>query len=103
MLPMQSVELAVEEMRYAAKELDFHAGFIRPNPYNGRTLHDPEYDPLWTQAQEINFSIGIHGGSERGQPTIAMDRFTRGPAVRHARSHNLQMMAPRTSLIIGGG
>src|SRR5713226_6547081 len=31
MLPMQSVELAVEEMRYAAKELDFHAGFIRPN------------------------------------------------------------------------
>src|SRR6201997_601006 len=34
MLPMQSVELAVQEMRYAAKELGFHAGFIRPNPYN---------------------------------------------------------------------
>src|SRR6266851_4014081 len=102
MLPMQSVELAVQEMRYAAKELGFHAGFIRPNPYNGRTLHDPEYDPLWTQAQEINFSIGIHGGSESGQPTVAMDRFTRGRAVRHVVAHTFEMMAAATSLIMCG-
>jgi uncharacterized protein len=102
MLPMQSVELAVQEMRYAAKELNFHAGFIRPNPYNGRTLHDPEYDPLWAEAQEINFSIGIHGGSESGQPTVAMDRFTRGRAVRHVVAHTFEMMAAATSLIMCG-
>ena len=87
MLPMQSVEAAVKEMRFAAKELGFRAGFIRPNPYNGHTLHDPDYDPLWTEAQEINFSIGIHGGSESGQPTVGMDRFTRGRAVRHVVRH----------------
>ena len=74
-LPMQSVELAVQELRFAAKELNFRAGFIRPNPYNGRVLHNPEYDPLWAQAQELGFSIGIHGGSESSQPTLAMDRF----------------------------
>jgi len=102
MLPMQSVEMAVQEMRYAAKELDFHAGFIRPNPYNGRALHDPEYDPLWTEAQEINFSIGIHGGSESGQPTVGMDRFTRGRAVRHVVAHTFEMMAAATSLIMCG-
>jgi predicted TIM-barrel fold metal-dependent hydrolase len=102
MLPMQSVELTVQEMRYAAKELGFHAGFIRPNPYNGRTLHDPEYDPLWTEAQDMNFSIGIHGGSESGQPTVAMDRFTRGRAVRHVVAHTFEMMAAATSLIMCG-
>src|SRR5271167_4711593 len=63
MLPMQTVEDAIAEMRFAAKELNFHAGFIRPNPYNGRTLHDRGYDPLWQAAQEADFSIGIHSGS----------------------------------------
>jgi predicted TIM-barrel fold metal-dependent hydrolase len=86
MLPMQSVEGAVQEMLFAAKELGFRCGFIRPNPYNGRVLHDPEYDPLWTAAQDLGFSVGIHGGSESGQPTLAMERFTKGLAVRHPRA-----------------
>jgi predicted TIM-barrel fold metal-dependent hydrolase len=102
MLPMQSVAGAVQEMRFAANELGFHAGFVRPNPYNGRVLHDPEYDPLWAEAQELGFSIGIHGGSESGQPTLAMDRFTRGGAVRHVVAHTFEMIAAATSLIMCG-
>jgi len=102
MLPMQSIEGAVQEMRFAARELGFHAGFIRPNPYNGRVLHDPEYDPLWAEAQELRFSIGIHGGSESGQPTLAMDRFKSGGAVRHCVAHTFEMMAAATSLIMCG-
>ena len=102
MLPMQSIELAVQEMVFAAKELGFRCGFIRPNPYNGRVLHDPGYDPLWAEAQELNFSIGIHGGSESGQPTLAMERFTSGLAVRHCVAHTFEMMAAATSLIMCG-
>jgi predicted TIM-barrel fold metal-dependent hydrolase len=102
MLPMQSVEGAVQELRFAVKELGFKAGFIRPNPYNGRVLHDPEYDLLWTEAQELGFSVGIHGGSESGQPTLAMDRFTRGGAVRHVVAHTFEMIAAATSLIMCG-
>src|SRR5947209_1110531 len=34
MLPMQSVELAVEEMRFARMQLAFRGGFVRPKPYN---------------------------------------------------------------------
>src|SRR6266481_5108088 len=102
MLPMQSVEGAVQEMRFAAKELGFRTGFIRPNPYNGRVLHDREYDPLWTEAQELGFSIGIHGGSESSQPTLAMDRFPKGFAVRHVVAHTFEMIAAATSLIMCG-
>src|SRR5581483_8177823 len=36
MLPMQSVDLAIEEMRFARKELGFRGGFLRPNPYNNK-------------------------------------------------------------------
>jgi predicted TIM-barrel fold metal-dependent hydrolase len=32
MLPMQSIDLAIEEMAFARKELGFRAGFLRPNP-----------------------------------------------------------------------
>jgi predicted TIM-barrel fold metal-dependent hydrolase len=102
MLPMQSVEGAVQEMQFAAKELRFRAGFIRPNPYNGRVLHDPAFDPLWTEAQDLGFSIGIHGGSESGQPTLGMDRFKRGGAVRHVVAHTFEMMAAATSFIMCG-
>ncbi len=55
MLPMQSIELAVEEMRYARNELGMRAGFLRPNPYNNRMLGDPDYDLFWAEAQELDF------------------------------------------------
>jgi uncharacterized protein len=102
MLPMQSIELAVEEMRYAAMQLGFRVGFLRPNPYNGRALHDSQLDSLWSAAQDLDFSIGIHGGSESGQANLGFDRFTHGRAVRHAVAHTFEMMAAATSLIMCG-
>ncbi|MGH8011354.1 MAG: amidohydrolase family protein [Candidatus Binataceae bacterium] len=102
MLPMQSIDLAIGEMRFAAEKLGFRAGFVRPNPYNGRVLHSAEYDPLWNQAQAIGFSIGIHSGAESGQPTLAMDRFDGSRAVRHCVAHTFEMMAAATSMIMCG-
>src|SRR5215831_14252148 len=74
MMPMQSIELAVEEMRYARNELGMSAGFLRPNPYNNRMLGDPDYDIFWAEAQELDFSIGIHEGTG-GMPAVGVDRF----------------------------
>jgi predicted TIM-barrel fold metal-dependent hydrolase len=103
MLPMQSsVEQIVDEVRFARNELGFRTGFVRPNPYNGRTLHDPAYYPLWQEAQELDFAIGVHGGSESAQETLAMDRFKRGGAVRHVVAHTFEMMAASTSFIMCG-
>ena len=60
------------------------------------------YDPLWAAAQELDFAIGIHGGSESGQPTLALDRFTRVSRVRHLVAHTFEMMAAAASLIMCG-
>jgi predicted TIM-barrel fold metal-dependent hydrolase len=54
MLPMQSVDLAVDEMRYAPQELGMRGGFLRANPYKNRKLHDPSYGPFWTMAEELD-------------------------------------------------
>jgi len=75
MLPMQSIDHAIAEMRFARCDLGFHGGFIRPNPYNNRMLHDPAYDPLWSAAEDLDFSIGIHEGGNSGMPTVGIDRF----------------------------
>jgi predicted TIM-barrel fold metal-dependent hydrolase len=56
MLPMQSIDLAIAEMRFARKELGFRGGFLRPNPYNNKMIHHPDYEPFWAAAEDLDFS-----------------------------------------------
>ena len=78
-------------MRFARRDLGFRGGFIRPNPYNDRKLHDPAYDPLWSAAEDLDFSIGIHEGGNSGMPTVGIDRFE-GRGAQHIISHTMEMM-----------
>src|SRR5713101_6238151 len=101
MLPMQSVELAIAEMRYARKELGMRGGFLRPNPYQGRMLHHPDYEPFWAEVQDLDFALGLHEGSGGGMPQVGVDRFqTRSE--RHIISHTMEMMLACLSVIWSG-
>src|SRR6266480_3805350 len=101
MLPMQSIELAIQEMRYARKELGMRASFLRPNPYHGRMLHHPDYAPFWAEVQELDVAIGLHEGASGGMPQVGVDRFTTRGA-RHIVSHTLEMMLAAMSVIWEG-
>jgi uncharacterized protein len=101
MLPMQSIELAIEEMRYARKELGMRAGFLRPNPYNGRMLHHPDYEVFWNEVEELDMAIGLHEGSSGGMPQVGVDRFEKRGA-KHIVSHTLEMMLAAMSVIWEG-
>src|SRR4029077_2365750 len=101
MLPMQSIELAIEEMRFARRELGMRGGFLRPNPYNGRTLHDPAYAPFWEEAQDLDFAIGLHEGASGGVPPGGVGRVETRRA-RHIISHTMDMMLAAMSVIWGG-
>ena len=101
MLPMQSIDAAIQEMRFARKELGFRGGFLRPNPYNDRKLHDPDYEPFWTAAEELDFCVGIHEGGNSGMPTVGVDRFD-GRGAQHIISHTMEMMLAAMSFIWGG-
>ena len=101
MLPMQSIPLAIEEMRFARKELGMRGGFLRPNPYNDKMLHHPDYAPFWREAEELDFSIGLHEGASGGMPQAGVDRFaTRG--AKHIVSHTVEMMLAAMSVIWEG-
>jgi predicted TIM-barrel fold metal-dependent hydrolase len=77
------------------------SGFIRPNPYGKRTLHDPSLYPLWEAAQELDFAIAIHGAADSGMQSLGEDRF-RGFATRHCAVHTFEMMAAAMSFIMCG-
>jgi uncharacterized protein len=101
-IPLQSAEIAVQELRFAVEKLGFRAAFVRPNPYQGRPLHHPDFYPLWEVAQGLNIPIGIHGGSGHVGSQLGSDRFTEGKAMRHVITHTLEMIAASTSIIMGG-
>jgi uncharacterized protein len=101
MLPMQDVDTAIAEMTFARKELGMHGGFLRPNPYNNRLIHDPVYEPFWTAAEELDFSIGFHEGAAPGMPQVGVDRFN-GRGAQHIISHTMEMMLAALSMIWGG-
>ena len=101
--PMQSVDLAIDEMRYAREKLGMRGGFLRPNPYHGnRMISDPMYEPFWTMAEELDFSIGFHEGSTTAMPTVGVDRFEADRAARHMISHTMEIMLAAMAVIWGG-
>lgn len=103
MLPLQSVEHAVSEMRYARDKLGLPRAFLRPNPYNDVLLNDPAYDPIWEEAQELDVSISFHESAEGfgGTKTVGFNRVD-GYAARHIVSHTMEMMLASLNIIWGG-
>ena len=101
MLPLQSVEHVVAEMRYARHTLGLRSGFVRPNPYNDRPLCDPAYHPIWAEAQELDFSIGFHESTSSGMAAVGVNRV-RGFGAKHIVSHAMEMMLASLNIIWGG-
>src|SRR3989442_1345585 len=77
MLPMQSIEFAIDEMRYAHEQLGMRGGFLRPNPYNGRMLHHPDYAPFRAEGRALRQPglqrLGALHASERAVPAQLLD------------------------------
>ena len=101
MLPLQDVDLAIAEMRFAKKELGFKGGFLRPNPYDGKMINHPDFEPFWAATEDLDFSIGFHEGASSGMPTVGVDRFE-GRGAKHIISHTMEMMLACLAVIWGG-
>jgi predicted TIM-barrel fold metal-dependent hydrolase len=58
-LPIQSVEHSIEELRRVAK-LGFKAAAVRPCFWNGRYPTLPEFDPLWHEFDQLGVVLAMH-------------------------------------------
>jgi predicted TIM-barrel fold metal-dependent hydrolase len=59
LLPIQSVEASIEELRRVAKR-GFRAAAVRPCFWNGRYPTLPEFDPLWREFEELGVVLAMH-------------------------------------------
>jgi predicted TIM-barrel fold metal-dependent hydrolase len=101
MLPMQSVDLAIEEMQFARRELGFRGAFIRPNPYGNKMIDHADYDRFWATAADLDIAVGFHEGAGSGMPQVGIDRFE-GRGARHIITHTMEMMLAALAVIWGG-
>ncbi|MBI3709567.1 MAG: amidohydrolase family protein [Proteobacteria bacterium] len=58
-LPIQSVEHSIAELRRVAK-LGFKAAAVRPCFWNGRYPTLPEFDPLWREFEALGMVLAMH-------------------------------------------
>src|SRR5262249_17003178 len=101
--PMQSIEAAKNEMRFCAEELGFKGVFVRPNPYNGRPLHHPDFDEVWAMCQDMDLAVCIHGGAP-GIGNLGDDRFPQrqGPALNHVGAPPWEWGGATASFVMAG-
>src|SRR5437870_3395075 len=58
-LPIQSVEHSIAELRRVAKK-GFKAAAVRPCFWNGRYPTLPDFDPLWREFEELGVVLAMH-------------------------------------------
>jgi uncharacterized protein len=100
-VPLLDLDAAIAEMRRVRKDHGVRAILMRPNPHNGRLLSDPAYDRLWSEAQEIDCTIAVHGAVGGDMPTLGFDRY-RDFFRRMIISHPFELQMACMDLICGG-
>jgi predicted TIM-barrel fold metal-dependent hydrolase len=65
-LPTQSVDYAIEELRRVAKR-GFKSALVRPIIAHGKYPTFPEFDPLWKEFEELGTVLGMHTFPSRGE------------------------------------
>jgi len=64
-------------------------------------INHPDYEPFWSAAEDLDFSIGFHEGAAPGMPQVGVDRFE-GFGAKHIISHPMEMMLVCLAVIWGG-
>ena len=100
-MPLSDVDQSVREMRRVVKDLGFKAVFVRPNPFNGRRLNDPAYEPFWREAQELDVPVAVHSSFGTRMPTMGSDRY-RDPFFFHMVCHPFEQQGACMDIICGG-
>ncbi|MBL75537.1 MAG: hypothetical protein CL763_01205 [Chloroflexi bacterium] len=105
LLPLQAVDLAIEEARRVVNELGFVGVTLHSEPVNGRLLYDREMEPLWDELERLNVAVCMHGTSTAPGREDISRKYLLHPAGRtltHAISFPSQIMGSMGGLILSG-
>lgn len=101
-VPMQDAQSAVRELRRACDDLGMKGAFIRPNPCNGRALHDPHFDPFWRAAAELGVPVGLHPSGAGDLPGALQGLRLDAPIMGHPSIFFIDAFIGFSHLVCGG-
>lgn len=101
LLPLQDVELAVAEARFAVQELGAVALLLPSHPIRGRTFDARELDPLWHEAQELDVAIAAHGTHAAYGDHLSL-RYLSNLPLTHAAGQPIELILALGALLTGG-
>lgn len=78
MINLDDVPAGVEELRRSRK-MGLTAALISVHPAHERQYFNPEYEPFWAAAQDLEMPVCLHSGSNRtGRDGVPADHFNQG-------------------------
>ena len=101
LVPLQDIDLAVAEARFAVRDLGAITLVLPSHPINGRAIYDRYYDPLWAVAQEMDVAVSFHGNHAVYAEHLAkryLDNLVLGQAV----GQPVEMMLTVGAVVTGG-
>lgn len=98
--PLQSVDLAVEEIEFAANQ-NLTGITFRPERYNGLELFSDEMDRVWSAAEDHDLTVAIHGSFGSKMPSFARTRYENQFYV-HMVCHPFEQMASVMEVVSSG-
>jgi predicted TIM-barrel fold metal-dependent hydrolase len=101
LLPLADVSASIEELERCTAEHGFRGAFVRPNPYGGRPIQSPAYEPFWECAEALGVPVTVHEGISDVLPTLGRER-SENPVLQHLFSHPFEQMAAAAGLILTG-
>ena len=100
-IPLNDVTRAVAEIQHAHDELGIRCFWARPGMFNGRTLGDRYYDPIWELLQDLDCAFATHEYMGLNGSTFGHDRWN-GFIEWHVAVHAFEAMGASLSMITHG-
>lgn len=101
MISVYDIRDAISETRRAVEELRFRAVFLRSNIVNGKTWHDPYYEPLWETLEALNIPLGFHEAT-RSRARQSGEQFEPNFGIRRIYAQPFEQMMGLGSFLAGG-
>lgn len=101
LLPLQDMQLSIEEARRAVRELGAVALVLPNHPVNERQWYEPCFDALWQEAEKLGVPIAFHGIQNAYQEHLGK-RYIDNFAMAHACGHPVEQMLSLGCLLTGG-
>ena len=98
-------ELAAAEVERAVREKGHVCAVLLPMPVNGRYMHAPECDVLWSTVQRLGIPLTFHGTSGGASRDYVSNRFAGHPNFRtlnHASAFPQELMLAMGAMLVGG-